>query len=312
MSTATTVEVEGRRLRLSNPDKVLYPDAGFTKADVIEHYRSLAPVLLSHLQGRPVTRKRWPNGVGTDPFFEKNAPRGTPSWVPTAELPAPGSTKNRETVDYVLVNDLPTLVWLGNLAVLELHIPQWRVDPDHTATYPDRLVFDLDPGPGTSIVQCCQVALLLAEVLDRVGLRAHPSTSGSKGLQLYVGLDARADSDQVNVYAHDVANEISTHTPKHVVSDMKRTLRENKVLIDWSQNNAAKTTIAPYSLRGRDQPTVATPVTWEEVEAAARSTAQQRLPLRFWTDDVVDRVAKHGDLLHPAFEDRYALPEHQP
>lgn len=312
MTPATTVDVEGRRLRLSNPDKVLYPEVGFVKADVIEHYRSLAPVLLPHLQGRPVTRKRWPNGVGAGPFFEKNAPRGTPSWVPIVELPAPGSTKNRETVHYVLVDDLPTLVWLGNLAALELHIPQWRVDPDRSGAYPDRLVFDLDPGPGTSIIQCAQVGLLLAEVLADAGLRAYPSTSGSKGLQLYVGLDGDAEANQVNAYAHQVAIGIEKQAPKHVVSDMKRALREDKVLIDWSQNNAAKTTIAPYSLRGRDQPTVATPVTWEEVEATARSTAQQQLPLRFWTDDVVDRVAEHGDLLRSVFDDRYALPDHQP
>jgi bifunctional non-homologous end joining protein LigD len=303
VSSRVIVDVEGRRLGLTNLDKVLYPDTGTTKAEVIDYYTRLAPVLLPHLAGRPLTRKRWPDGVEAESFFEKNAPRGTPDWVRTVELPSPGSSRGSETVTYVVCDDLPTLVWLANLAVLELHVPQWRVG-NATPHNPDRLVVDLDPGPPAGIVECCQVALLLAEALAADGLLAYPKTSGSKGLQAYVALDGAAPVDEVHGYARRLAERLEKQHPKLIVSKMDKSVRRRKVLIDWSQNNAAKTTVAPYSLRGRAAPTVSTPVTWAEVEA----TAQDGAPLQFDLADVPDRVAADGDLLAPLLEDAHSLP----
>lgn len=303
MSGRVIVEVEGRRLGLSNLGKVLYPETGTTKAEVIDYYTRLAPVLLPHLAGRPLTRKRWPDGVEAESFFEKNAPRGTPDWVRTVELPSPGSSRGSETVTYVVCDDLPTLVWLANLAVLELHVPQWRVS-DSTPRNPDRLVVDLDPGPPAGIVECCQVALLLAEALAADGLLAYPKTSGSKGLQAYVALDAAASAEEVHGYTRRLAERLEKQHPKLIVSKMDKSVRRRKVLIDWSQNNAAKTTVAPYSLRGRAAPTVSTPVTWAEVEA----TAQDGAPLQFDLTDLADRVAADGDLLAPLHEEAHSLP----
>ncbi|HET6917838.1 MAG TPA: hypothetical protein VFI46_00060, partial [Jiangellaceae bacterium] len=182
------VQVNGRKLGLSNLDKVLYPESGTAKAEVVDYYTRIAPVLVPHLADRPLTRKRWPDGVAAASFFEKNAPRGTPQWVRTVTLPSPGSTRDRETVTYVICDDLPTLVWLANLAVLEMHVPQWRVDGERPLN-PDRLVVDLDPGPPATVIECCQVALLLAQALGDHGLLAYPKTSGSKGMQMYVPLD---------------------------------------------------------------------------------------------------------------------------
>lgn len=297
------VDVEGRRLGLSNLDKVLYPETGTTKSEVIEYYTRVAPVLLPHLADRPLTRKRWPDGVAADSFFEKNAPRGTPDWVRTVELPSPGSSRGTETVTYVVCDDLPTLVWLANLAVLEFHVPQWRVDGDQPRN-PDRLVLDFDPGPPATIVECCQVALLVAEALANDGLLAHPKTSGSKGLQAYVALDAEAPVEEVHGYARGLAERLEKAHPKLIVSKMDKSVRRRKVLIDWSQNSAAKTTVAPYSLRGTDAPTVSMPVTWDEVERTASSAA----PLRFDLADAVERVEANGDLLHPLYTESHSLP----
>jgi bifunctional non-homologous end joining protein LigD len=302
-----TVEVDGRKLGLSNLDKVLYPESGTAKAEVVDYYTRIAPVLLPHLADRPLTRKRWPDGVAAASFFEKNAPRGTPSWVRTVTLPSPGSTRDRETVTYVVCNDLPTLVWLANLAVLEMHVPQWKVDGKRPLN-PDRLVVDLDPGAPATIIECCQVALLLADALADDGLLAYPKTSGSKGMQMYVPLDGKAEVNGVHGYARELAERLEKEQPRLVVSRMEKRLRRGKVLVDWSQNNAAKTTVAPYSLRGREQPTVSTPVTWEEVERAARSTARTRLPLRFDDRDVLARVEELGDLTAPLHEEAYPLP----
>jgi bifunctional non-homologous end joining protein LigD len=302
-----TVEVDGRKLALSNLDKVLYPESGTAKAEVVDYYTRIAPVLLPHLADRPLTRKRWPDGVAAASFFEKNAPRGTPSWVRTVTLPSPGSSRDRETVTYVVCNDLPTLVWLANLAVLEMHVPQWKVDGKRPLN-PDRLVVDLDPGAPATVIECCQVALLLADALADDGLVAYPKTSGSKGMQMYVPLDGKAEVNAVHGYARELAERLEKEQPRLVVSRMEKRLRRGKVLVDWSQNNAAKTTVAPYSLRGRDQPTVSTPVTWEEVERAARSTAQTRLPLRFDDRDVLARVEELGDLTAPLHEKAYSLP----
>jgi bifunctional non-homologous end joining protein LigD len=297
------VEVDGRRLGLSNLDKVLYPETGTTKGEVIEYYTRVAPVLLPHLADRPLTRKRWPDGVTADSFFEKNVPRGAPDWVRTVELPSPGSSRGTETVTYVVCDDLPTLVWLANLAVLEFHVPQWRVDGTEPLN-PDRLVFDFDPGPPATIVECCQVALLVAEALANDGLLAHPKTSGSKGMQAYVALDADAPVEEVHGYARRLAERLEKAHPKLIVSRMDKRVRRNKVLIDWSQNSAAKTTVAPYSLRGSDAPTVSMPVTWDEVELTATKANQ----LRFELTEALARVETDGDLLEDLLAEAYPIP----
>ncbi|NHC13280.1 non-homologous end-joining DNA ligase [Motilibacter deserti] len=303
--TKTGVEVEGRQLVLTNLDKVLYPDVGFTKGEVIDYYARIAPVLLPHLAGRALTRKRYPDGVDSTPFFEKNAPRHTPDWVRTVVVPSPGSTKDRETVNYVVVEGLPTLVWLANLAALELHVPQWTVGPRGAIHDSDLLVLDLDPGPPATVVECCQVALLLREVLARPeygGLQAWAKTSGSKGLQLYVPI-APQPGEKTSAYAKKLAECLEREHPELIVSRMTKALRPGKVLIDWSQNNAAKTTVAPYSLRAREAPTVSTPVTWAEVEAC-----DSPQDLRFTAADVLERVDRSGDLFAPLLELRQRLP----
>jgi bifunctional non-homologous end joining protein LigD len=304
VSSPVTVDVLGRRLRLSNLDKVLYPEAGFTKGEVIDYYTRIAPVLLPHLADRPLTVKRYPNGVDGAFFFEKNAPRGTPEWVRTALLPAPGSTMNRDEISYVVVSDLPTLVWLANLAALELHTPQWTVGPRGGVRAADQLVLDLDPGPPASIVECCQVALLLRELLVADGLTPVPKTSGSKGLQVYAAV-AETPAERTSEYALRLARRLAQERPALVVSRMTKSLRPGKVLVDWSQNNAAKTTVSVYALRARPLPTVSTPVTWDEVAAAAGSGSR----LSFVADEVLARVAADGDLFAPLLaEDRPRLP----
>jgi bifunctional non-homologous end joining protein LigD len=307
-SQRVTVEIDGRRLALSNLTKPLYPEIGFTKGEVIDYYTRVAPVLLPHVEHRPLTRKRWPDGVEAQSFFEKNAPRGTPSWVRTVRLPSPGSTKDRDTVTYVVADDLATIAWLANLAVLELHVPQWRVNAKGKPEHPDRLVIDLDPGAPANVIDCAQVALILREMLDADGLAAYAKTSGNKGLQMLAALNSSRPAEDVNAYAHELAERTETDHRDLVVSQMEKRRRGGKVFVDWSQNNAAKTTVAPYSLRGREEPTVSTPVTWDEVEQAARSTARTRLPLRFTAEDVLDRVAAEGDLMAGLFEQAHPLP----
>ncbi|MFF0774094.1 non-homologous end-joining DNA ligase [Nonomuraea wenchangensis] len=288
MAKKVPVKVDGRELTLSNLDKVLYPDCGFTKAEVIDYYSRIAPVLLPHLAGRPLTVKRYPNGVTGQSFFEKNAPDHTPDWVRRVNLPAPGSTKNRESIDFAVIEDLPTLVYYANLAALELHVPQWRVDDDGEALPPDMIVFDLDPGAPATIVQCAEVALMLREVLEAEGLTARPKTSGSKGMQLYADWDCR---EEPSAYAKRLAQLLEKEHPKQVVSVMAKAARPGKVLIDWSQNNPAKTTVAPYSLRAREQPTVSTPLTWKEVESCEHPE-----DLVFTAPDVLARAENRGDL----------------
>jgi bifunctional non-homologous end joining protein LigD len=288
------VDVGGRQLTLTNLDKVLYPRAPFTKGEVIDYYSRVSDVLLPHIADRPLTRKRWPDGVDGPFFFEKNAPRGTPPWVRTVTLPVPGSTKQRETVDFVVVNDLATLVWTANLASLELHTPQWQVGPRGAVRDPDLLVIDLDPGPPAGLAECMRVAVLVRDRLAEDGLTAYPKTSGNKGMQLCVPIAAKQPSSVVSDYAHRVATELEEAHPDEMLSRMTKALRPGKVFLDWSQNNAAKTTVAPYSLRGREEPTVSTPLTWAEVEAGK--------PLRFRPGDVLARVAEHGDLLEPLLE----------
>jgi bifunctional non-homologous end joining protein LigD len=292
--TKVVVDVEGTQLALSNLEKVLYPSVGFTKAQVIDYYTRIAPVLLPHLRGRALTRKRYPDGVEGQVFFEKNAPRGTPDWVRTERLASPGSTKNRETVEYVVVDDLPTLVWTANLAALELHTHMWRVDEnghDPSQCPPDMVVFDLDPGPPATIVECAQVACLLRPLLEADGLDPVAKTSGSKGLQLYARADGLGSAKETSEYAKGLAQRLEREHPDLVVHRMTKALRPGKVLVDWSQNNAAKTTVSVYSLRAKERPTVSTPVTWDEV---AQCTAAEDLV--FTSDDVLDRVDEHGDL----------------
>jgi bifunctional non-homologous end joining protein LigD len=286
------VDVEGHQVALTNLEKVLYPN-GFTKGQVLDYYTRIAPVLLPHLAGRAVTRKRYPDGVEGQVFFEKNAPRGTPDWVTVVTLPSPGSSKGRETIDYVVVDRLAALVWTANLASLELHTHMWRVQ-DGKALPPDLIVFDLDPGPPATIVECCRVALLLRTVLEADGHTAVAKTSGSKGLQLYARAGSFGSAEETSAYAKSLAQRLEKEHPDLVVHRMTKALRDGKVLVDWSQNSAAKTTVSVYSLRARPTPTVSTPVTWDEVEACRRPE-----DLVFTSDDVLARVEESGDLFAP-------------
>jgi bifunctional non-homologous end joining protein LigD len=299
MAERITVEVGGRRLSLSNLDKVLYPGRdgthGFTKGEVIDYYSRISEPLLAHVRDRPATRKRYPDGVAAGSFFEKNAPSHTPDWVRRVTLPAPGSTKEREEVTYVVADDLATGVWLANLAVLELHVPQWTITPSGEAMLPDMLVLDLDPGEGADIVECCEVAMMLREALEDDGLTCVPKTSGSKGMQLYAPVDvsaAPAGAGATSAYAKDLAGRLERAHPDLVIARMTKKDRAGKIFIDWSQNNPAKTTVAAYSLRAREHPTVSTPITWDEVAACRRAS-----DLRFLAGDVLDRVADLGDLV---------------
>ena len=282
------VDVDGRKLTLTNLGKVLYPETGFTKAQVIDYYLRIAPVLLPHLAGRPLTLKRYPNGVDGESFFTKHAPAHRPGWVPTARVPSPGSRARGATVLYLVGGDLPTLIWTANLASLELHTPMWRLP--HIGE-PDLLVFDLDPGPPAPLVECCAVAQLLRPLLAERGLTALAKTSGGKGLQLVAAVSGLT-SQQASDLALGMAERLEREHPGLIVSRMTKRLRPGKVLIDWSQNNAAKTTVAPYSLRAMARPTVSTPVTWDEVGGCSRPE-----DLVFTSDDVLERVAGHGDLL---------------
>jgi bifunctional non-homologous end joining protein LigD len=282
------VEVDGQQLALRRLDKVLYPETGTTKAVVLDYYARIAPVLLPQLADRPVTRIRWPDGVDGNKFFEKNVPSHAPSWLRTVELPTPGSSRNRESLVFPIVDGLAALIWLANLAALELHVPQWTVGPRGGVHPPTRLVIDLDPGPPAGLAECAEAACLIAERLAVDGLTAVPVTSGSKGLQLYAPLAGSQPVELVHGYAKRLAEELAAEHPKLLVAKMLKTLRGGKVLLDWSQNNPAKTTICPYSLRGRAAPWVAAPRTWEEIEAPG---------LRQLTaEEVLDRVAEQGDL----------------
>lgn len=269
--SAHQVEVEGRRIRVTNVDKVLYPVTGTTKGEVIAYYQHVARWFVPHARRRPATRKRWPNGVGTDEepgssFFEKNLQaRSTPDWVATAVIEHGGGPNT-----YPLIDDAATLTWLGQLAALELHVPQWRFDEDLRPQNPDRLVLDLDPGPGSTVAQLVELAHLLREVLQGIGFESVPVTSGSKGIHLYAGLDGSMTSDDASELAREIARQLERLRPDLVVSDMTKTLREGKILLDWSQNNGSKTTIAPYSLRGRTHPTVAAPREWDEIDEDLR------------------------------------------
>jgi bifunctional non-homologous end joining protein LigD len=301
MPTSTIVEVQGRKLKLSNLEKVLYPATGFTKGQVLDYHVRIAPVLVPHLAGRPLTMKRYPGGVDQEYFFEKNAPMHRPDWVKTAPV---WSDSNHRTIHYILANDLATLVWIANLASLELH-PSLSLAED-IAT-PTMIVFDLDPGPPANIVECAQVGLWVRNIFEHFGLESFPKTSGSKGLQIYVPLNTKTSYGQTKPFAHAVARLLEQEHPELVVSDMKKAVRTNKVFVDWSQNDEHKTTIGVYSLRARERPTVSAPVTWDEVEQALKKKDAQRLV--FEAADELARVEKMGDLFEPVLRLRQKLPQ---
>ncbi|MFT2750570.1 ATP-dependent DNA ligase [Clavibacter sp. Sh2036] len=288
------VEVEGRRITLTNLDKVLYPATGTTKGDVIAYYAAIAPHMLPHLRDRPVTRKRWVDGVGTDEhpgkmFFQKDLDAHTPEWVLRRAI----QHRDHQN-DYPLANDVATLTWLGQIAALELHVPQWRFGRTGDERRPDRLVLDLDPGPGAGLPECVEVAKAARAILRDMGLEPYPVTSGSKGIHLYAALDGSHDASHVSEVAHELARALEADHPDLVVSDMRKALRTGKVLVDWSQNNPAKTTIAPYSLRGRSRPTVAVPRTWRELA----SPGLRHLEM----DEVIARMRRRRDPLAPVEE----------
>ena len=290
MADRVLVHIAGRELELSNLDKVMYPSVGFTKGEVIDYYVRVAPVLVPHLKDRPLTRIRYPNGVNAASFFEKNAPGGTPSWVRRETLPVPGSSTGRETLDFIVVDDVATLAWLANLAAIELHTPQWRLK-DHRAAEPDLLVVDLDPGPPAGLAECCLVAVAARHRLELDGLSPLAKTSGKKGMQLLCKLPGGRSSDEVADLARAAAVDLERALPELVTARMTKSLRPGKVFFDWSQNVAAKTTVSAYSLRAAATPTVSAPFTWDEVEASA---VRPLLPA-----EVLARIDRHGDLLAP-------------
>ena len=290
------VDVEGRTLKISNLGKVLYPRTGTTKGEVLNYYATVAPVLLPHLKDRAVTRIRWPHGVEDMSFFEKNIPGGTPSWVRTVTVPTTGSrtaSKEDGTLTFPIVDDLATLTWLVNLAALELHVHQWTVGRNGQPRNADRLVIDLDPGEPAGLHECCGVALLVSDALEERGLTAKPVTSGSKGLHLYADLPKRMPSDESTALAKEVAEALEKEHPKLVTATMTKARRSGKVFLDWSQNSGSKTTISPYSLRGKEKPYVATPLGWDEVEAGAEDPDALE---QFRFDQVLERVEEYGDL----------------
>jgi bifunctional non-homologous end joining protein LigD len=325
-----TAHIGGRELSLSNLSKVMYPATGFTKGELIDYYARIGPVMLTYLAGRPVTSKRFPNGVESQGFIEKNVPRHAPDWIRTAVLSR--KAKGRDTNEYALIDDLPGLVFFANLAAIEFHTPMWRIpaaeadgdrgadrgpdvavdggaddaadDADEEEIYnsrgvsPDLIVFDLDPGPPAAIQECCQIAVVLRDRLAKDGIELFPKTSGSKGMQLYGCIAEKAWWGlEVNEFAHAAAEAVETEMPEQVVSRMTKALRTGKILIDWSQNNPAKTTITPYSMRSVKEPSVSTPVTWQEVEACAGGANGGRLG--FGPAEVLERVSELGDLLAP-------------
>jgi bifunctional non-homologous end joining protein LigD len=294
------VEVEGKRLKLSNLEKVLYPAVGFTKGEVIDYYTRIAPVLLPHLRGRPLTLKRYPDGVEGQYFYEKQCPSHRPDWVSTAPVKA-----NGKTIDFCLANDLPTLVWTSNLADLELHT---SLSLAKDTKRPTMMVFDLDPGAPAAILESVQVGLWLREVLDELGLESFPKTSGSKGFQIYVPLNTpRVTYDDTKPFARALAQLLEKQHPELVVSKQKKELRKGKVLVDWSQNNDFKTTICVYSLRARERPTVSTPVEWAEASSALRKKDTERLVFDY--EAVLKRVERLGDLFEPVLKLKQRLPK---
>jgi bifunctional non-homologous end joining protein LigD len=284
-----TVEVEGRRLKLSNLDKVLYPATGTTKGEVLHYYAQVAEVMLPHLADRAVTRIRWPNGTGEEKFFEKNLPPGAPDWLRSVTVSSTGSRGGGDTIDYPVIEDLAALTYLANLASLELHVHQWKFGRNNQPRNPDRLVIDLDPGAPAGLDECAQVAVLVRDRLAELDLPTAPVTSGSKGLHLYAALPGRLNADEVRDLAKEVAQDLTASHKDLVLWQMTKAKREGKVFLDWSQNTRTKTTISPYSLRGTEAPYVAAPRTWDEVE---QGTSLRQLQM----GEVLERVEELGDV----------------
>jgi bifunctional non-homologous end joining protein LigD len=308
-SARVPVEIDGRKLELSNLDKVLYPEAGFTKAQVIDYYTRIAPVMLPHLADRPLTLHRFPNGTGAKGFYEKQCPDHRPDWVVTTAIRARGvgrfgeRRRDPRDIDFCLVEDRATLVWLANLACLEMHVLLARA-PD--VSRPTHVVFDLDPGAPAAVIECARVALLLRDALDALGLQAVVKTSGSKGLQVYVPLNRPAEYTETKGFARSLARLLEKEHPDLVVSRMKRELRPGKVYVDWQQNEDFKTTVSAYSLRAREHPTASTPLRWEEVESAADEGDEAALV--FDAPATLERAEHHGDLFAAALELEQDLP----
>jgi bifunctional non-homologous end joining protein LigD len=299
--TTSDVSVEGRTLKLSNLDKVFYPEVGFTKAQVIDYYTRVSEYLLPHLKDRPLTLKRYPDGVEGQFFYEKECPDHRPEWVKTVAV---WTESRKRDVNYCLAQDLPTLVWAANLGDLELHTSLAKIRSLET---PTMLVFDLDPGPPAAILDCARVALDLRGLFEALDLECFVKTSGSKGLQVYVPLNTKIGYEQTSEFAHTVAKAMVTQDPKRVVSKMKKELRRGKVFVDWSQNAQFKTTVSVYSLRGRPTPTVSTPVSWDEVVGATSAGDPQKLS--FLSDEVLKRTKELGDLFEPALKTKQRLPK---
>jgi bifunctional non-homologous end joining protein LigD len=297
------VEVDGRELKLTNLDKVLYPEAGFAKGEVVEYYAKVGPTLVPHLNGRAVTLRRFPEGVDDldSAFFEKRCPKHRPKWVKTAKVKA---GPEAGTIDFCVCDSLPTLIWMAQLAAIELH-PSLSIA--RAPNRPTFLAFDLDPGPPADIVQCCEVAVRLRDLFSHFGLESFPKTSGSKGMQVYVPLNVKTSYEQTKPMAKAIAQLLEKQTPDKVVSKMKKVERKGKVLVDWSQNHRSKTTIAVYSLRARERPTVSTPIAWDEVESTIGSGDASELV--FEAGDVLERIERHGDLFAPVLELEQELPE---
>jgi bifunctional non-homologous end joining protein LigD len=303
VTASRQVEVDGRELKLTNLDKVLYPKAGFTKGEMVDYYAKVAPAIVPHLSGRAVTLRRFPEGVDDldAAFFEKRCPKHRPKWVRTARVEAgPRAGK----IDFCVCDSLPTLIWMAQLAAIELH-PSLSLS--RAPKRPTVLAFDLDPGPPADIVECCRVALRLRDLFGHFEVECFPKTSGSKGLQVYVPLNGRVSYERTKPFAKAIAQLLEKQTPDRVVSKMKKVEREGKVFVDWSQNHQRKTTICVYSLRARERPTASTPITWDEVTHAAEN--EDAASLVFEAGDVLERLKDHGDLFAPVLELEQELPE---
>ncbi len=301
MSEKAELVVENRRIQISNLDKVLYPKVGFTKGQVIDYYIRVAPVILPHLKDRPLTMKRYPDGVEGEFFYEKNCPEHRPKWVQTAQV---WSESNERMMNYCLVQDLPTLVWAANLADLELHTSLAR---KRDVACPTMMVFDLDPGVSADIVRCCQVGLWLRDLLAKMKLKSFAKTSGSKGLQVYVPLNTAVTYDQTKDLSRALAQHLEREHGDLVTSNMSKAVRKGKVFVDWSQNDEHKTTICVYSLRAREGPTVSTPVTWDEVENCLKRKNADLL--KFRSNKTIARVEKLGDLFASVEKLKQKLPK---
>jgi bifunctional non-homologous end joining protein LigD len=300
MARAQQVEVDGRQLSITNLDKVMYPSTGFTKGVVIDYYARIAPAIIPHLRGRPLTLKRYPEGAEAGHFFEKRCPKHRPEWVATASI---WSEREDGEIEFCVCNDKPTLVWMAQLAALELH-PSLSLA--RHMERPTVLAFDLDPGEPANVIDCARVALRVRGLFGELGVECFPKTSGGKGLQVYVPLNGRTTYATTKPYAHALAQLLERMHPDEIVSRMTKKLRKGKVFVDWSQNTESKTTVAVYSLRARERPTVSTPLEWDEVEAVAESGDPE--PIRFEAPQVIERVEERGDLFAPVLELKQRLP----